>query len=1265
MERTELVSRILERLGQITRKEQAVPADQQEQTVFVRLDQVEKIVSSIERYLPRRIIDKILLNPEGTQVEGERRPVTVLFGDLSGFTSMSETMDPEQVVEVVNQYFDAMVEIASRYGGHIDKFMGDALMVLFGAPVVHEDDPLRACLAAIEMLEAMDRFATERKMALAMSIGLNSGEVVALNVGSRERMEYTVIGDAVNLAARLEKVANSRECVIGENTYKRVKGKIRLKKLKPVMVKGKSKAQNVYLILGRVEAEEKAGALRSGSIKMVGRQAEMNGIRQAVQKTKAGAGQIVAITGEPGLGKSRLAKELELLAREDNFKFIKGKCYSYASGVAYLPFLRQLNVLAGIADSDPGPKKSEKLQSCLQTLDLLEFEPYLGALLGLSYPDIEALDPEKRKRKTFEAFSQLYSKTSAKQPLVLAFEDLHWADTITLELLERLVEDLEKKPALVCCDYRPELALPFIARSNCTSLVLNKLDVRETLQMISGLAQVQDVSEEVLKKIEERTEGNPLFIEETIRNLLSRRLVKRDGPNLQASKRFEKISLPNTVAAMVLGRIDKLSEEFRRTLQYAAVIGKEFDSRLLGKLSGQNPEQIQPILDNLEHFEGLLYSKLLEGKRTYEFHSTTTHEAAYSTLLKGRRRELHGQAAQALEREHQKDLYSHYEDLAHHYYHSKDSDKAVNYLHRAGDKARGLYANPEAVEFYRKGLELVKLLKESRPNLLETAELLGAQGAIFRLTGQRDQALKNFLTAAKISQREKDDKAERKYLLSAGIVYDMLGQPQKSRDIIDNVLDTAEGSGDQIAQAVALHNKGNLLLRGGNNNEAIDSFSKALSIYQALKKEREIAQIQGSLGKAFELTGELPRAVEHYRKAIEISTSVRYSEGIALQNNNIGNPLLMLGEVEEAGKHFAAALETAKKIGDRRIESFAGFNLGNIQFMLGNYTAAYDHYDRALLSAKEIGEIAQQMNISCNIGSVYQIWGDAQPAVEQHAAALKISLVIKDRNTEAEIRRNLGLDLALHGRYRESLEEFEGAADLAVKIGDPRMQAYVKANLGELFHLLGRPEQAERSITEALEEARQVRDPEVILAAARGLVEFKLATGDLPGAEEHVNRLLGLAEKTRNKRETAYGLLNLSALMMKKGESVEMTQPLSESLVLAQELKDKFLLGRIYLLFAQKALLASNIREAEDYLKDASEMAKKTESPELSWQTGYYLSKLYDLKENREQAEKELENAQNIIKQMESSLPQVVRDGFIEKTSRKLAFTNARGQEQP
>ncbi|MBU1577337.1 MAG: AAA family ATPase, partial [Candidatus Edwardsbacteria bacterium] len=692
MEQHELIKKILEKLDNITGRKSSLLQGDLEQAVFDKLGQVEKIISSIQKYLPKRVIDKILLNPDGVKVEGERRQVTVLFGDLSGFTAMSETMDPEQVVEVVNQYFDTMVEIASRYGGHIDKFMGDALMVLFGAPVAHEDDPLRACMAAIEMLEAMDRFSAERKMDLAMSIGLNTGEVVALNVGSKERMEYTVIGDGVNLAARLEKVATARECVIGENTYRQVKGKIKLKKLKPVMVKGKSKPQNVYLIQGRMEEAGQSSALRSGSIKLVGRMAEMEGIKQAIEKAKNAKGQMVAITGESGVGKSRIAKELELLARDQGFKFTKGKCYSYSSNVAYQPFIRQLNVIFNIEEKDNGERKHEKIQEALHMLDLSDFEPFLGSLLGITYGEIEGLDPEKRKRKTFEGIRELYLRQSKKQPLAVAFEDLQWADTLSLELLEHLVDILPNESILICADFRPELALPFIAKPYCLNINLKPLKKQETWQMVSALASVSDVDDLVLDKLIERTEGNPLFIEEVIRHLISRRLVKREGESLVATKRLGKMALPNTVASVVLGRIDKLGEELRRLLQYSAVIGKEFDRAVLAKLLKEPEEKIQGLLDNLEHFEGLLYSKMVDTKRVYEFHSTTTHEAAYSTLLKQRRKELHGNVARTLENEFKDNLFLHLEDLAHHYYNSSHQDKAVTYLHRAGDKSRGLYA---------------------------------------------------------------------------------------------------------------------------------------------------------------------------------------------------------------------------------------------------------------------------------------------------------------------------------------------------------------------------------------------------------------------------------------------------------------------------------------------------------------------------------------------------------------------------------------------
>jgi predicted ATPase/class 3 adenylate cyclase len=1246
MEQRELIGRILQKFDHIMGKENSLSKDNTEQAVFDKLAQVEKIISSIQKYLPKRVIDKILLNPEGVKVEGERRQVTILFGDLSGFTAMSETMDPEQVVEVVNQYFDTMVEIASRYGGHIDKFMGDALMVLFGAPVAHEDDPLRACLAAIEMLEAMDRFSAERKMELAMSIGLNTGEVVALNVGSKERMEYTVIGDGVNLAARLEKVATARQCVIGENTYRQVKGKIKLKKLKPVMVKGKSKPQNVYLIMGRMEDAGKPSSLRSGSIKLVGRMAEMEGIKQSIDAVVNSKGRVVAITGDPGVGKSRVAKELELLAKDKGFRFTKGKCYSYSNNIAYLPFVRQLTQLFSIEERDSSERKQEKIQEILHSFDLTDFEPFLGSLLGLKYAEAEDLDPEKRKRKTFEGIQELYIRQSRKNPLAIAFEDLQWADTLSLELLEHLVEIVPNEALLICADFRPELALPFIAKPQCHNINLRPLEKQETWQMISALSSVSDVDDAVFNKLVERTEGNPLFIEEVVRHLISRRLVKRDGENLVPSKRFGKMTLPNTVSSVVLGRIDKLGEELRRTLQYAAVIGKEFDRAILAKLLKESEEKIQQMLDNLEHFEGLLYSKLVDTRRIYEFHSTTTHEAAYSTLLKQRRKELHGKVARTLEGEYKENLFMHLEDLAHHYYNSSDQDKAVNYLHKAGDKSRGLYANHEALEFYEKCLTVLKAIKQSKDIFLETAEILATQSSIYRLIGEMDRALKNINKSIKILSKEKNNPAYRKYMLESGIIHAMLGETNIALTLWKRVYTDANKYYDNEAIALSLQNQGLLCFRNGDAEKAIQNYQLAIKSFNERTDKKHLARLYSNIAQAYEMKGDIEKSLEYYQNALNIAKEINYLEGIAAYNNNLGPLFLTGGEMERAEESLSIAYNMAKKIGDRRTESLSSGNIGIIKALTGEYHKALEYFENCYKISLEIGDIGQQKNMLDNIGSIHQIWGNAKQAIEHHSSALDIVRKVNDRHSEMEILRNLGLDYIISGNYKHSLEHIIKADQVTKEVGDPRMQAYVKVVLGSIYHKLGQLENADRIINQALDEARNVRDPEVILAAARALVELKLDMGDLVGAEEHINRLLGLAERTQNKREMSYGLLNLAQLFLAKKDLNEMPQVLSESMVMAKEIEDKVLLGRIYLLFTQKALIEGNIREAEDYLNDAKEMVGKTGSPYLDMRMHWCSGKLLKLKGLEEQDKQENEKVEEIIKEVRDSLPEEMQETF-------------------
>lgn len=1245
MERGELGRKILERLDEITGRSESVPQDRLEEAVFRRLDQAGKIIGAIQKYLPKRVIDKILLNPDGVKVEGERRQVTVLFGDLSGFTSMSETMDPEQVVEVINKFFDTMVDIAERYGGHIDKFMGDALMVLFGAPVAHEDDPLRACLAAIEMLEAMDRFSAELKMPLAMSIGLNTGEVVALNVGSKGRMEYSVIGDGVNLAARLEKVATARQCVIGENTYRQVKGKIRLKKLKPVMVKGKSKPQNVYLILGR-QAEEKEGGLRAGSVKLVGRMTEMEAIRQAIAAAKAGQGRVVAISGEPGIGKSRLAKELELLARDEGFRFAKGKCYSYAASVAYLPFIRQLNALLEIGEKDTAAQKKEKIQERLQAWDLGDFEPFLGSLLGVHYPEAEDLDPEKRKRKTFEGIGLVFDRIAARQPLALAFEDLQWGDSLSQELLEQIVERMADKPLLVCCDYRPELALPFIAKPYVSNLFLSKLDKREVFQMASALAGVTDVSDQVLEKLMERTEGNPLFIEEVTRHLISRRLVRREGENLVPGKRFGKMTLPSTIAGVVLGRIDRLPEEHRRVLQYAAVVGKEFDRDVLENLSKAAPESIQNSLDTLEHFEGLLYGKHIEGRKIYEFNSTTTHEAAYGTLLKTRRRELHGRVGQSLERAYKDDLDPHLEDLAHHYYNSAFEDKAVQYLHKAGDKARGLYANNEALDYYGKGIGVLKKAGDSKANVLEKAELMWAEGSILRLIGRMDEALKRFNQSAKLAEKAGNKNAAHKYLLSAGIIYHIIGDMESTLKSIKKVLGEAEKAKDQRILITAYTNLSNIEMRSGNPAKAIEGFEKALQLCKEIRENKETARINSSLGQVYEMMGDPAKAVEKYTAALETSREVNFIEGVAHYNNLLGNPLMMMGDMEGAYKHFQESLQVAQRIGDKMVESLSSGSIGIMNAMMGNYDQALEFFNKSIDAAIECKDPNQQLAITINIGCIYQTWGRLEKAREKHELGLKMAIDLHNIGLECEARRNLGLDYVMQSRNSQAIEHLGKSISIAQEIGDPRMTAYAMANLGQTLVFSGDYEKAAPALMEAVGAARQVGDPEVILAAVRTVIDLNLETENYPEADQYIQRALRISEESHNKREKAYGLQALASLMMASGALDEMPGPLGEALELGREVKDQLLLARIYLAFARRSLAQNASLDAERYINDAFESLEQTGARELEAKAHYWKSRFYEQQERVQDHDEELGKARQIIGDILNDMPEDMKEKY-------------------
>jgi len=740
-----------------------------------------------------------------------------------------------------------------------------------------------------------------------------------------------------------------------------------------------------------------------------------------------------------------------------------------------------LHALFEIGERDSSSQKKEKIQERLHVWDLGDYEPFLGSLLGLHYPEIEDLDPEKRKRKIFEGIGLVFDKSASSQPLALAFEDLQWGDSLSQKLLEQIVDKLGDKPIIICCDYRPELALPFIGQPQCLSLVLSPLDLREVHKLTAQLAEVAEVCDEVLHKIMERTEGNPLFIEEVVRHLLAGRLVRRQDQTLVPGKRFGRVSLPATVAGVMLGRIDRLPEEPRKVLQYAAVAGKEFDRQVLAEISQLPDDRIQNSLDSLEHFEGLLYSKQAEGRKIYEFSSTTTYEVAYGTLLKTRRRELHGRVGLILEKAYQENLEPHLEELAHHYYFSGLEDRAAHYSFLAGEKARRLYANKEALDYYQRAIGIYRKLEKAPKMKAVLAEALCSQGHVFRLIGQVKQALRNYRAAVRLARGSDQPGPAMKYLLEAAIVYDMLGKMAKARGLIESVLKEARQRGDRQAKAKALTNLANIMRMAGKTQEAIESANEALSLFSQLGDERNEVRTLGALAQTFEMMGRLPEAIHHYQRALDISRKINYRQAMASYHNNIGNPLLMMGRIGEAKDNFEKALEISHSIGDARVEMLASGSLGIVNAILGRYRDAGEFFDRSLRMAGEIEDRNQMMLMEINLGCLHQLWGILDSALEKHTQALEMAIELGDRFYEVEARRNLGLDYLYQGNYRMSREQLSAALELAQELSDLRMQSYIKANLGMLHIFLGDWQRADSYLNDSLSTAEQIADPEQLL----------------------------------------------------------------------------------------------------------------------------------------------------------------------------------------
>jgi class 3 adenylate cyclase/tetratricopeptide (TPR) repeat protein len=681
--------------------------------------------ASPKDYTPQHLANRILAAK--ANLDGERKQVTVLFADIKGSTELIADRDPEDAQKLIDPVLECVIEAVHHYEGTVNRVMGDGVMALFGAPLAHEDHAVRACHAALRMQETVKRYAENLQrshgLAITIRVGLNSGEIVVCDIGNDLHTHYTVVGQTVHLAARMEQMANPGSVLATADTLRLAEGYVGVKPLGPVPVKGLANLVEVYEVTEAGPARNRLQAsARRGLTRFVGRDAELEQLRRALLLAAAGHGQVAAMFGEAGVGKSRLLYEFTHSHHLLGWRVLESASVSYGKGTSYLPVIDLLKSYFAIVDRDDPRTVREKLstQDCVQEGSL----PALLSLLNVPADDAQwdKLDPPQRRRRTLDALKRLLLRESHKQPLLVVFEDLHWIDSETQALLDVLIESLPAARLLLLVNYRPEYQHRWGSRTYYTQLRLDPLP-SDTAEQLLGVLLGLDASLAPIKDtLIARTEGNPFFLEESVRSLAETGALLGERGAYRLARPQPSIQVPATVQAVIAARIDRLSATDKTLLQTASVLGKDVPLGLLQGIAKVAEDELHAAIGRLQA-AGFLYEVGFLPDMEYAFTHALTHEVAYGSLLQDRRRALHVRIVETIERTYPTRLAEYVDRLSHHAFLGQDWAKAVTYLQQAGAKALARSVHREAVRCFEEALMALTHLPVTRETLEQGIDL--------------------------------------------------------------------------------------------------------------------------------------------------------------------------------------------------------------------------------------------------------------------------------------------------------------------------------------------------------------------------------------------------------------------------------------------------------------------------------------------------------------------------------------------------------------
>jgi len=1090
--------------------------------------------SHLHQYIPEELLAKLEAAESAGGMVGERRIVTILFCDMKGSTSAAETLDPEDWTEIINGAFEHMISPVYRYEGIVARLMGDGILAFFGAPIAHEDDAVRAVLAGMEIvsetLEYRRQVQIRYGIEIDVRVGINTGRVVVGAVGSDLRLEYTALGDAINLAARMEQTAEPGTVQIAEDSYKLVAPLFDFEALGDIEVKGKKQPVRAYRALRPKATPGRLRGIGELETALIGREDEFAMLRNALSNLRQGRGQIVFLSGEAGLGKSRLIRELHALWRQDRATqeaiqfWLQRPVASYQAAEPYRVLKNQFRLMYGIGDGTSRDDVRRLLKEKLSPDHLREqpraFEAVAKLLGVLEEGDFDlSVQGELFKQQLFSAALASIREMALDKPAVLVLDDLHWADPASTEVIEHLFQLVDSVPIMFLCASRPDRNVPgwdlkaAAAKGyphRFSESMLQPLTEENSLALLDGLLLGMASPPKLQKLILEKSEGNPFFIEEVVRTLINDGIIRQDEENRNwyTTAEVNEFDVPGNLQALLAAQFDRLSEDNRQIMQMASVIGRSFGYDVLQRIL-DNPADLDQSLTTLQQSE-LIIEEASIPRRIFRFRNSLAQDTLYRSILRKLRREYHCRVGEALLSTGGDQLDELLPALAYHFYQALD-DRAVLYNEQAGEIAFQLYANREAATYFGQAIELIQ--KGAKVPVEQVARIYFRYGRVLELNSQFAEALAVYEEIGLLAEENQDQAMKLAALVARGTIYSTANDhfdAIKAETLANEALPLAQGLEDEPSEAKILWNLLNMYRLSERPSLALGAGERSMELARKNGLLEQLAYSANDMTHVYIAAGLPERAREVVEEAIQLWRELGNQPMLA---DSLATASLVFGQHGDSKKAIALSDESYKisvSIDNLWGQSYSRMAVGMLYWNLGRPDKAIEMMEQCVQLGAKAGFLPSQLYVASFLALAYANLGDfdrALPLARQTVALAAETMTYYHPSSNAL----LGTIQLLAGNNQEAEDVYNEILAIRTYL-EPLLDAALEEFKCQYLLSKGNSKGAIRSGLNLVSLLREV-DSRIYLPAAWLLQgQAFLDSGDFEQADDILSKALSEAE---------------------------------------------------------------------------------------------------------------------------------------------------------